>query len=1215
MMVNDKSSSPASSTNSYPRDGSSTGNSSGASQSNSDDPCLVIKSQPPSSVYSNESFKVEVQLELPKTSGPPSTIWNVDNEVNLKATLCYAKTGKPVKDEAILMTTPMEITIPGEPKIDNSSNVTDENNRGKRSVVVECMIRTDSISRDGETGYVVRFSTTGEDKNLLSTPSSRTRFVKGISTLPTHLVNYKIRCKVEQDWESIWYKDEGGRDKCMEVSVAIYDKDGQLKTGENIPLKPVLCYEVGPGAPESKVANQDILRTLGTANLVLDKDTGRTKLRFRVEDVSKNHQGQNFCLKVGPETSTKRYKDIAVAFTPPVNVRSKRNKRSRGASNRHSTGKAGNDNPGTSDSPSATRQRLSGVFGAGGPDNLRSGRGGQSGNLNPANVDALQQAIRVLVSAVEEAQANNTAPGGGIHSEFMQSSLQGRDFTNDPYSSLLGSNRFGVQSGAGMPGDPGLSQGVVGGIPGLHPTMAADGFRARGEVGGGLPYSARVNMTNQTISGMPGPSAYGLHGHNSMQAPGMPHQQGIRGSHFDTRQRAMAMESRQSQVKYVLAKQYKTLRTGSRLGFPAFSAEKEILGFFREGGAKGGVNKFFPISRHKDDFGPLEILQASEILEDFIAKESKAGRTHAARRHQKQQQQQQDQDQDQRHGTSMFRKLGFGSGGKSRNKRPKKKRLVPQGSSSSGGQAQGQTQPPPSYQYAMNEYALTGPQPGPHSHANPHPGANINNNINNNNNANNTNAHPSQAMNVDDEGKIRPAYSMTDVPEDRELGADYEYPHHHYENGPVLPDPLPDPPQQGDRRGQGQQQPEPEGQVRSTNTRPGQADGTMTTGNVRRHEQQQRQHQQQHQQQHQRDGILGSPSQGDYKDNDYDYNAGNSNSNGAYAPRRRFLSPRADYYSYDEEDTITTATFGGHYDDDNDYSYDDNSTAAGGASAARRQGGGASPLPPGKGHQAHRASEQMMPDATYEEWYGDAYVGGPIRYIYPSGYQSMRPRGSPWKLSIAVCLLFTWLSVFIIGHCSDIYAMNQANDNGNNNYNYNNAGGANAGENYDDDLVINEKWCGSRLLYWMWVTSMLITGLASAYCGVIGYIKVRDFAVANSRSQPPGIMLVGDYSMSGEAGSSGSGGLSTTHNRGNSDYYVPIGDAANPRRQQHHHQHTHPQNLPPGQAGSGTAPNYRLQQTHPAQYRKTIYQADGTPQFWGNQIYRPNQAAVHTVSR
>ena len=232
--------------------------------------------------------------------------------------------------------------------------------------------------------------------------------------------------------------------------------------------------------------------------------------------------------------------------------------------------------------------------------------------------------------------------------------------------------------------------------------------------------------------------------------------------------------------------------------------------------------------------------------------------------------------------------------------------------------------------------------------------------------------------------------------------------------------------------------------------------------------------------------------------------------------------------------------------------------------------------------------EPPMPDTTYEEWYGDAYVGGPIKYIYPSGYQSMRPRSGPWKLSIVVCLLFTWLSVFVIGHCSDkaaeqydgFYNYNANYNNNNNNgdgaanndddanYNDNNNGGR-----YVDTYDIDTKWCGSVLLYWMWVISMLITGLATAYCGVIGYIKVRDFAVANSRSQPPGVVV------------------------GKSDYYVQIGSGSG------------------GRPGSSSLLVSSGQQVHPSQYQPTIYQADGTPQFWGNQIYRPTQAAVAITSR
>ena len=199
----------------------------------------------------------------------------------------------------------------------------------------------------------------------------------------------------------------------------------------------------------------------------------------------------------------------------------------------------------------------------------------------------------------------------------------------------------------------------------------------------------------------------------------------------------------------------------------------------------------------------------------------------------------------------------------------------------------------------------------------------------------------------------------------------------------------------------------------------------------------------------------------------------------------------------------------------------------------------------------YRFPEPTMPDATYEEWYGDAYVGGPIRYIYPSGYQSMRPRGGPWKLSIAVCLSFTWLSVFVIGHCSDRADQDLYKD-----------------PIDDDSLAIETRWCGSRMLYLMWVGCMLITGLATAYCSIIGYIKVRDFAVANTRSQPPGMV-------------------------GRSDYYISIDDN-----------------------GAPTAPtNYKENAGRAGTYQHTIYQSDGTPQFWGGHIYRPTQAAVAITSR
>lgn len=241
-----------------------------------------------------------------------------------------------------------------------------------------------------------------------------------------------------------------------------------------------------------------------------------------------------------------------------------------------------------------------------------------------------------------------------------------------------------------------------------------------------------------------------------------------------------------------------------------------------------------------------------------------------------------------------------------------------------------------------------------------------------------------------------------------------------------------------------------------------------------------------------------------------------------YQNRKSATDPKAAHsYYYVDSENIAAAK-----QQQRDYYNDDGSTATGDGTY-------------------YQTLDTPMPDTMYEEHYGDAYVGAPIKYVYPSGYQSMRPRGGPWKLSIAICVLFTWLSVFIVGHCSDRNASIQ-----------------NANE-IDDDNLIETKWCGSRLLYFMWVMSMLITGLSAAYCSVIGYIKMRDFAVANQRSQPPGMV-------------------------GKSDYYVTVDDVDG-------------SNKPHGK--------------NAGYYQKTIYQSDGTPQFWGGHIYRPTQAAVAITSR
>ena len=269
----------------------------------------------------------------------------------------------------------------------------------------------------------------------------------------------------------------------------------------------------------------------------------------------------------------------------------------------------------------------------------------------------------------------------------------------------------------------------------------------------------------------------------------------------------------------------------------------------------------------------------------------------------------------------------------------------------------------------------------------------------------------------------------------------------------------------------------------------------------------------------------------------------------------------------------------------------DRSIQAGGAAVSHRSGSGsgaaatpASGRSGGSGSGGDRSSQPglpagpvLQPDAYYEEHYGDAYVDGHLKYLYPDGYQSMRPRSGPWRLSVLVFGAFLWLSVFIVGHCYD---------RGQERYHAYDNDDAYLAEADDDQFVIEARWCGSRSLYFMWVGAVWISVLAMSYCSIIGYVKVRDVAVANGRSQP---CLHG-----------GRGGL------GRSDFYVTLGEGGDVGR---------------GDGGDrpprppGGYPSYQGGTGGSGRDGPAIYQSDGQPQFWGGHIYRPTQAAVTMTNR
>ena len=149
--------------------------------------------------------------------------------------------------------------------------------------------------------------------------------IEDIEPLVSDVMNV-IRHKlvIQKALPDLWYKDEGGRDKCMVLPIALLDASGAKVMNRQLRLKVSLLYENA-----EVVLKQEILKISPESTRIVNIE-GEAILKFRIEDVSKNHQGQNFRVKVeGDTTQSPMNFDVACAFSNPVGIRSKRNKRAR----------------------------------------------------------------------------------------------------------------------------------------------------------------------------------------------------------------------------------------------------------------------------------------------------------------------------------------------------------------------------------------------------------------------------------------------------------------------------------------------------------------------------------------------------------------------------------------------------------------------------------------------------------------------------------------------------------------------------------------------------------------------------------------------------------------------------------------------------------------------------------------------------------------------
>jgi hypothetical protein len=176
-----------------------------------------------------------------------------------------------------------------------------------RVTITECSMNHDNKS------FILQASTDGLNTSVIAPALSD----------PMTSVKYRLIIQNKCPVPDVFFKDEGGRDKTIDLNVHLCDHTGAIVTDRKVPLKVVLLYEKG-----HEVHSQDILRIAADIRQCVIDERGTILLRMRIEDVSKNHQKQRFRIKIMPDTFQFPFNnDISADCCDPIEVRSKPKKK------------------------------------------------------------------------------------------------------------------------------------------------------------------------------------------------------------------------------------------------------------------------------------------------------------------------------------------------------------------------------------------------------------------------------------------------------------------------------------------------------------------------------------------------------------------------------------------------------------------------------------------------------------------------------------------------------------------------------------------------------------------------------------------------------------------------------------------------------------------------------------------------------------------------
>mmetsp|Transcript_5217 Transcript_5217/g.6067 ORF Transcript_5217/g.6067 Transcript_5217/m.6067 type:complete len:543 (-) Transcript_5217:2581-4209(-) len=268
-------------------------------------------------------------LRLKIEDQPPSFPFH-ESYFPLKVLLVNGPTGEVVKTADSSAHLPIEISLLSEDLTPIVSSRKDSNTvlevKGGGSL---------AIGQDGELFVEIRIlelsSFHGNKKFCLKVSAKEGFDSSNGDVQPTHSDTMKVvnqRLVIENSLDDTWYKDQGGRDNCIELDVKVEAPDHKPLL-EDVPLAVKLLYddESDVRDPENK-----LLHVHPDSMLTLSKQTLRTKLKLRIEDVSKNHQSKSFVFLVQPRKIGHR-SDIAHVLSQKILVKSKQNKSKKKQSN------------------------------------------------------------------------------------------------------------------------------------------------------------------------------------------------------------------------------------------------------------------------------------------------------------------------------------------------------------------------------------------------------------------------------------------------------------------------------------------------------------------------------------------------------------------------------------------------------------------------------------------------------------------------------------------------------------------------------------------------------------------------------------------------------------------------------------------------------------------------------------------------------------------